>query len=148
MDGRDLEPRMTLWAAAEISWEDSAGTPFRAPATLEDISVSEACIRVKSPVSVGSKVTIKWKRVQFSAIARNCRSDGREFLLGVRRDPKLLQTGSLPRELPRAAVAKSGREKKNRCSFPDKSHGPNDRCGRWRPFPTSRALYAAPPERQ
>lgn len=87
MDGRNLEPRMTLWAVAEISWEDSTGTPFHAPATLEDISVSGAGIRVQTPVTVGSKVTVKWKREQFSAIARNCRSDGREFLLGVRRDP-------------------------------------------------------------
>lgn len=106
MDGRNLEPRMTLWAVAEISWEDSTGTPFHAPATLEDISVSGACIRVKTPVSVGSKVTVKWKREQFSAIARNCRSDGREFLLGVRRDPALLPAG--PKELTTPPKPKLG----------------------------------------
>jgi hypothetical protein len=75
-----------LWAVAEISWEDQAGTPYHAPATLEDISVSGACIRVKTPVRVGSKLVVKWQREQFFAVARNCRSDGRDFLLGVRRD--------------------------------------------------------------
>jgi hypothetical protein len=86
MDGRNIEPRTVLWAVAEISWEDHTGTPYRAPATLEDISVSGACIRLKTPITVGSKVTVKWQREQFFAVARNCRSDGREFLLGVRRD--------------------------------------------------------------
>src|ERR1035438_7028350 len=38
------------------------------------------------PRSVGSKLTVKWQREQFFAVAKNCRSDGREFLLGVRRD--------------------------------------------------------------
>jgi hypothetical protein len=65
---------------------DQTGTPYHAPATLEDISVSGACIRVKNPVTVGSKLVVKWQREQFFAVARNCRSDGRDFLLGVRRD--------------------------------------------------------------
>src|ERR1035441_1313604 len=86
MDGRNIEPRTVLWAVAEISWEDHTGTPYRAPATLEDISVSGACIRLKTPITVGSKLTVKWQREQFFAVAKNCRSDGREFLLGVRRD--------------------------------------------------------------
>ena len=31
-------------------------------------------------------VTIKWHREQFRAVARNCRSDGRDFLLGLKRE--------------------------------------------------------------
>ena len=85
MEGRSVEPRTALWAVAEVSWEDHTGTSNRIPATLEDTSASGACIRVKSPITVGSKVTVKWHREQFSGIARNCRNDGREFLLGVRR---------------------------------------------------------------
>ena len=95
MDGRTFEPRTVLWAVAEVSWEDPAGTPYREHATMEDTSPSGACIRVKTPINVGSKLIVKWQREQFSAIARNCRKDGRDFLLGVRRDPLLLQT-SLP----------------------------------------------------
>jgi hypothetical protein len=36
---------------------------------------------------VGSVVTIRWHREQFAAVARNCRQDGRDFLVGVRREP-------------------------------------------------------------
>ncbi len=87
MDGRDIEPRKTVWAVAEVYWQEADGTSFRAPATLEDTSSCGACVRVKRPFSVGSRVTIKWHREQFSAVARNCRRDGRDFLLGVRREP-------------------------------------------------------------
>jgi len=85
MDGREIEPRMVMWAVAEISWQDRNGDPCRVPATLEDMSKSGACVRVKRPFEVGSVITIKWHREHFFAIARNCRSDGRDFLLGVRR---------------------------------------------------------------
>ena len=86
MDGRYVEPRKVMWAVAEISWQDAAGTSFRAPATLEDTSPSGACIRIRQPFPVGSRLTVKWHREQFSAVARNCRSDGRDFILGVRRE--------------------------------------------------------------
>lgn len=98
MDGRNIEPRTVLWAVAEVSWQDDAGTLFHASASLEDTSLSGACIRLKTPIAVGSRVTVKWYREQFSAIARNCRSDGREFLLGVRRDTDLSQAQTLPPE--------------------------------------------------
>ena len=86
MDGYNIEQRTAMWAVAEICWEDPSGTPYRAPATLEDTSPSGACIRVKSPIQVGSRLVVKWHREHFAAIARNCRSDGRGYLLGVRRD--------------------------------------------------------------
>jgi hypothetical protein len=86
-DGRTCEPRIALWALAEVWWEDPAGKPLRAAATLEDTSLSGACIRLKTPITIGARLTVKWHREQFCAVARNCRSDGREFLLGVRREP-------------------------------------------------------------
>lgn len=121
MDGRNIEPRTVLWAVAEVSWEDPTGTPYRAPATLEDTSPSGACIRLKSPISIGSRLVVKWKREQFSAIARNCRSDGKAFLLGVRRDTEHTQinpprkkneraseppelAGSPPKDLPQLSM--------------------------------------------
>jgi hypothetical protein len=85
-EGVEIEPRTILWAVAEVSWEDGSGTSHRAPATLEDTSSSGACIRVKRRFTLGSRITIKWHREQFSAVARNCRSDGRDFLLGLRRE--------------------------------------------------------------
>src|ERR1700730_18470787 len=100
MDARNIEPRPVLWAVAEIAWQDQTGAPYHAPATLEDISVSGACIRVKTPVTIGSKLVVKWQREQFFAVARNCRSDGRDFLLGVRHDTS--PTEGSPRVLPPA----------------------------------------------
>jgi hypothetical protein len=66
MDGRNIEP----WV----------------PAILEDTSNSGACVRMKRPLAVGSLITVKWHREQFSAVPRNCRIDGGDFLLGVRRE--------------------------------------------------------------
>jgi len=86
MDGRNIEPRTVLWAVAEVLWEDQTGTPNRVSATLEDTSPSGACIRLKTPITVGSRLTVRWHREQFSAVARNCRSDGRDFLLGVHKE--------------------------------------------------------------
>jgi hypothetical protein len=86
MDGRYIEPRKVMWAVAEITVEDDNGTSFRVPAILEDTSMSGACIRIKRPLAVGSRLTIKWHREQFPAITRNCRKEGGEFLLGVRRE--------------------------------------------------------------
>ena len=83
MDGREIEARMLMWAVAEISWEDASGQHCQASAVLEDRSNSGACVRLTRPVAVGSVVTIRWQREQFSAVARNCRRDGREFLIGV-----------------------------------------------------------------
>lgn len=86
MDGRYIEPRKVMWAVAEITGEDDSGTSFCVPAVLEDTSKSGACVRLKRPLAVGSRITIKWQREQFPAIARNCRTDGGDFLLGVRRE--------------------------------------------------------------
>ena len=86
-----------MWAIAEILWDDPVGISCRAPATMEDTSLSGACVRVKQPFSVGSRITIKWCREQFNAVAKNCRKDGKDFLLGVKRDPaQKRQNPSLP----------------------------------------------------
>jgi hypothetical protein len=75
-----------MWALAEVLWERTPGVVCRLPATIEDTSASGACLRVDTPISVGTKLTVKWQWDQFSAIARNCRRDGAEFLCGVQRD--------------------------------------------------------------
>jgi len=82
-----------MWAVAEIIWQDDRGTSFRVPAILEDTSKSGACIRVKRPLAIGSRLIIKWHREQFSAVARNCRQEGADFLLGVRRAPEIGPAG-------------------------------------------------------
>jgi hypothetical protein len=52
-----LEPRNSLWAMAEVCWEDASGASCRTPATLEDTSPSGACLRVKRWFEVGAKVS-------------------------------------------------------------------------------------------
>ena len=84
-----IEPRRLMWAVAEVCWADAAGHLIRSRATIVDISASGACIRLKNQIGVGSQLTIKWNREQFTAIARNCRADGQDYLLGVRRDSTL-----------------------------------------------------------
>lgn len=88
-----------MWAVAEVCWEDLTGTANHATATLEDTSASGACIRIKKPITVGSTVTVKWHRGQFSGIARNCRSDGKDFLLGVRRSAEQALKESSAKEI-------------------------------------------------
>jgi hypothetical protein len=80
-----IEPRRLMWAVAEVSWADAAGNPIQSRATIVDISTSGACIRLRDRIGVGSLLTVKWHREQFSATARNCRRDGADYLLGVRR---------------------------------------------------------------
>src|SRR5947209_2132895 len=81
-----IEPRTAMWARAEINGIDPAGTPIASAAILEDTSSSGACLRLPKPVPVGAKLIIKWRKEEFCAIARNCRQEGTEFLLGVQRD--------------------------------------------------------------
>ena len=106
MDGRNVEPRTVMWAVAEVFWEDLTGTK-RAPATLEDTSPSGACLRVKTPITVGAELTVRWHREQFSAVARNCRRDGSEFLWGVRRGASrpVQSTPVKKAEAPKTAMA-------------------------------------------
>jgi hypothetical protein len=85
---------------AEVSWEDQRGTLHEARATIQDLSRSGAYIRVKSPIAVGSRLKIKSYRDQFSGIAKNCRPDGKDFVVG------LLKQSALP-DGPPAATAKS-----------------------------------------
>jgi len=77
------KPVMTL---VEASWEDPGGTLQTVPARMEDKSAGGACIRVKTPIVVGSKLRIQWRLEQFSGTARYCRTEGEEYLVGIQRD--------------------------------------------------------------
>jgi hypothetical protein len=74
-------PVMTL---VEASWEDQSGL-HTAAARMEDKSSGGACIRVKVPIAVGSKLRIQWRFEQFSRITKYCRKEGREYLVGIQR---------------------------------------------------------------
>lgn len=76
-------PVMTL---VEASWEDSDGVSQKITARMEDKSVGGACIRVKTPIRVGSKLRIQWRFDQFTGAVRYCRGEGREYVVGIQRD--------------------------------------------------------------
>jgi hypothetical protein len=73
-------------ARAEAQWDDPNGTARVALAMLEDISHGGAGVRLRQPISVGSKLRIKWHKEQFSGTVRHCHREGMEYVLGIQRD--------------------------------------------------------------
>ena len=75
-----------MMAVVEVSWEDQCGTRHTSSAKLEDTSPSGACLRVKVPVAIGSAMKVNSYRERFSGTTRYCRTDRREFVVGVQKD--------------------------------------------------------------
>lgn len=95
------EPRTPVMIQVDVSWEDQSGASQSIRARMEDKSAGGACIRVKTPIGPGSKLRIQWRFDQFSGVVKYCRSEGREYLVGIQRDT----TKSLIPEPVRADVA-------------------------------------------
>lgn len=74
---------MAMMAVAKVTWQDQGGTVQTLTARIEDMSLSGACIRIKTPVDVGSEIFVTWCRGKFSGTTRYCRPDNFEFLIGV-----------------------------------------------------------------
>jgi hypothetical protein len=73
-------------ARAEVHWEDRVGAWRQALARMEDTSLSGACIRLSVPIGVGARLKVKWQREEFSGIAKYCRRDGGDYVLGIQRE--------------------------------------------------------------
>src|SRR5271155_4142446 len=86
MGGPMRDPRTAVMTMVEASWQDESGTLRTVPACMEVKSAHGACIRLKTPIGVGSKLSIRWRFDTFTGTARNCRSEGREYLVGIQRD--------------------------------------------------------------
>jgi hypothetical protein len=82
------EPRTLVMTIVEVSWEDASGTLRIVPGRLEDKSAGGACIWVKTPITIGSRLRVQWRFEQFSGIAKYCRSEGTEYRVGIQRDEK------------------------------------------------------------
>jgi hypothetical protein len=91
-----IEPRKIVWARAEVSWQDAAGALLSAPATLEDTSLSGACIRSTAPIEVGANLTVTWHCEKFCGVARNKRREGLDFLIGIERAKTALPPVATP----------------------------------------------------
>ena len=85
MIGIRAEPRTALIAVVEISLEGPAGAQLSSSARMEDRSPSGACIRVKAPIPVGTKVKVSGRWERFSGVTKYCRRDGWEYLVGIQR---------------------------------------------------------------
>ena len=81
-------------ARVEALWVDDTGNPRVAPATVEDRSRGGVSIRIKTPVSVGTNMTIKWQSEQFSGTVTHTRRDIAEYILGIRRDDESMRDSS------------------------------------------------------
>jgi hypothetical protein len=86
MSGATPEPRTAVMILVEASWLDNAGTLRSMTARMENRSAHGAGIRIKAKVSVGARMYIQSHREQFSGIAKYCRVDGKEFLVGIHKD--------------------------------------------------------------
>jgi hypothetical protein len=86
MSGATPEPRTAVMILVDASWLDNAGTLRSVGARMENRSAHGACIRIKARVSVGARLYIRSHREQFSGIAKHCRVDGKEFLVGIHKD--------------------------------------------------------------
>jgi hypothetical protein len=82
------EPRTAVKILVEASWSDQAGAVHALPAWMENKSASGACIRIRAPVGVGTKLSLQSRWEQMSGTARYCRSAGTAFLVGVQRDQR------------------------------------------------------------
>ncbi len=75
-----------MMARIEALWEDEAGTQRTSPGKLEDMSNGGLSIRVKDPIGLGSKLIIRSHIGNFPGTVIQCRQDGREYVLGIKRD--------------------------------------------------------------
>jgi hypothetical protein len=82
------EPRTAVMIVVDASWEDAKGILQRERARMENTSTSGACIRVKKQIDVGARLKVQWRWEEFSGVARYCRKDGMDFLVGIQRDAK------------------------------------------------------------
>jgi hypothetical protein len=86
MSEKAPEPRTAVMILVETSWKDQSGTLQRSGARMENRSAGGACIRLRKPIHVGAKLQVQWRWEQFTGTARYCRSDGRDYLVGIQRD--------------------------------------------------------------
>jgi hypothetical protein len=91
MSGTTPEPRAAVMILVEASWEDQNGTVQTERARMENKSAGGACIRVKTPIGVGSRLKVQGRWEQFTGAAKYCRVEGKDYIVGIQRDRALSQ---------------------------------------------------------
>ncbi len=102
MSGVAQEPRTAVMLLAEAWWKDSDGGVQKVPARVEDRSAGGACLRLGKSIEVGTQLVVHTRREQFSGAARYCRTEGRDYVVGIQKDavmiPILSQQPVLPKK--------------------------------------------------
>jgi hypothetical protein len=86
MDNRRADRRTDIMARVEATWVDSEGQKQVVVGMLEETSPHGARVRLPEPIRVGSRVTLKWLREQFSGTVRHIREWGSGYIVGIQRD--------------------------------------------------------------
>src|SRR5258708_484845 len=155
MSGIKPEPRVALLARGEVSWQDQYGVSHDEPARIEDRSLSGVCIRVKTPIHIGSEVKVKWRWDGFSGITRYCRPDQGEYVIGVQRFTKDMQMSALRTDpvrestttiavAPKIVEAPKAQENKTQESSPIEKSGPDPKSGNVPTVPSAPAPVVVP----
>jgi hypothetical protein len=87
-------PRSAVMILVQATWEDQHGTLQTARACMENRSPSGACIRVPARIAAGTKLKIQWRWEEFNGVAKYCRTDGQEYLVGVQRIAAVVPRGA------------------------------------------------------
>src|ERR1700733_12550651 len=103
------ERRTPVMILVEASWEDQNGILETVSGRMEDRSTGGACLRLKTRVQVGARLGIQWRWEQFTGIARYCRREGNEYVVGIERET----AENAPRPVARNAPWWKGVRKSN-----------------------------------
>jgi hypothetical protein len=80
------EQRTAVMILVEVTWEDQSGTTQKTRACMVNRSTGGACIRVRQAIHVGAKLRVQWRWEQFTGTTRYCRTEGRDYFVGIQRD--------------------------------------------------------------
>ena len=106
------EQRTAVMILVEVTWEDQSGTAQKTRACMVNRSSGGACIRLRQPIYVGAKLRVQWRWEQFTGTTRYCRTEGRDYYVGIQRDaeqktapPRVTQETVAPRNATEKAAS-------------------------------------------
>jgi hypothetical protein len=72
-------------ARVQAIYESTDGQRVTAGAMFEDISPAGGCIRLGTPLPVGSQLGIQWLAKVFQVRVVYCRADGMDYVIGFQK---------------------------------------------------------------
>ena len=95
------EPRRTVMRRVDIELWGEGETRKRLSLLQEDESPGGIALSVTAPVTVGARVRIRRHDCERLGTVRNCRRDGREYVIGIQYD----NTGEANENAPTPAAS-------------------------------------------